>query len=158
MPIEIEITPKMRKTFASEVSGHLDNFEKMLLLLEKNPNNKEAIHSAFRAIHGIKGNSDYIGIKDINSLSHCMEDLLDEMRRGNLVFMKEYLPVLFEGLDLLRDMNRRITSKSYKESDVSSIFLKIERLRTTVQKQPPVPEEKLDKIDIASVFINLQFM
>ena len=152
MAFEIKITPEMKRRFQSEVAEHLNNLEKMLMVLEKDSRNGETIHSAFRAVHSIKGNSDYVGIKDINRLSHKLEDLMDDVRSDRIVITDKALSLLFEGLDLLRDMNNRITEEDYQESDVSSILDRIgDVMAGTVGKVSPPPKQK-DEVDVKAVF------
>lgn len=147
------ITPKLKKQFADSMSVHLDSFEKMLLTLEKDPQNSEAIHSAFRAVHSIKGESDYIGIRDINTLTHELESLMDAVREGKIVIKEAGLSLLFDGLDLLKDMNRRITDEEYMEKDLSLILGRIEDITTVAQKEVPTPPKKPVRLDVRSIFV-----
>ncbi|MDM8551699.1 chemotaxis protein CheA [Desulfobacterales bacterium HSG2] len=129
MTYAIKITPEMKRQFRSETTEHLNNFEKMLMVLEKEPGSHEAIHTAFRHIHSLKGNSDYLGIRDINLLSYELEDIMDEIRSGRVSVDEDVLAILFEGLDLLRDMNRRIADEVYEESDISDIRERIRQVK-----------------------------
>ncbi|MBW2610670.1 MAG: chemotaxis protein CheA, partial [Deltaproteobacteria bacterium] len=152
MVLEIKITPEMKRQFQSEVGEHLDNLEKMLMVLEKEPRNQEAVHSVFRAVHSIKGNSDYIGIKDVNTLSHQLEDMMDGVRSDRLTMTDDLLSVLFKGLDLLREMNRRIIDEDYEESDLSAILNRIKDIKgSAVEETAPVPKERTE-LDVAAVF------
>lgn len=136
----------MKRQFYSEAAEHLDNFEKMLMLLEKDHDHQDAVRSAFRDIHSIKGNSDYLGIKDIHILSHGVEDLMDDLRNSRILLNKKVLSVLFECLDLLRDMIRQIRDDSYKERDISAIRERISQARTSDSELPEcnsgTPEKK----------------
>ncbi len=165
MPYEIEITPEMKQKFQSEAVESLNLFEKMLLLLEKEPRNMEAVNSAFRAVHSIKGNSDYIGIADINALAHELEDIMDDLRNQTVFAVKPVINVLFKGLDLLRDMNQRIGDAEYKETDLSSIHNEISKIKSLAKdvnkditengNQDHEPEGKSVRkpVDIMGVFI-----
>ncbi|MDM8514839.1 chemotaxis protein CheA [Desulfobacterales bacterium HSG16] len=126
----IKITPDMKRQFRSETTEHLNNLEKMLMIIEKNHENQDALHSAFRSIHSIKGNSTYLDIKDINHLSHDLEDLMDNLRSGQVLNYEDVIGLLFQGLDLLKDMNRRITDEEYAESDISEIQSKIQMAKS----------------------------
>lgn len=126
----------MKQQFHSEAAEHLNNFEKMLMLLEKDHGSRDALRSAFRDIHSIKGNSDYLGIKDINILSHELEDLMDDLRSSRIPVSRDVLAVLFEGLDLLRDMNRRIRDNDYEETDISPIRERISQAKTLCFESP----------------------
>lgn len=142
----------MKRQFHSEVAEHLDNFEKMLMVLEKDATDHEAIHAIFRSVHSVKGNSDYIGIKDINTLSHALEDLMDQARSGSTAITEELLALLFEGLDLLRDMNGRVMDEDYVESDISSILKRIGDIKEGTAKIPLPPTRERAELDVAAVF------
>lgn len=135
------------------MSVRLDIFEKMLLVLEKDPKDSKAIHSAFREVHSIKGESDYIGIRDIITLTHELENLLDTIREGNVVIEDTVLSLLFDGLDLLKDMNRRVTDVNYKEKDLFPIMSRIEDITSGAEKNIQ-PSKKPDRLDVRSIFIN----
>ncbi len=142
MTFSIQITPELKKQFQSEVSDHLDAFEKHLIEIENNPGSLDSIHAAFRTIHSIKGNSDYLEISDIRLLAHALEDLMNELRSGNIAASAQVLKILFNGLDLLREMNCRITDENYRETDISEMTAQI---RQTIMQQNtdelPKPEE-----------------
>ena len=152
MSIEIKITPEMKRKFSSEVAEHLNHLEKMLLILEKDPHDQEAIHSAFRAVHTIKGNSDYIGIKDINLLAHELEDLMDYVRNHRITMTEDTLSLLFEGLDLFRDMNHRITKEDYQETDISFIADRIRDLKGTGEEEVSLPNRPRAEVDVKALF------
>jgi len=155
MQYSFKVTNKMKIKFQSEANNYLNQFEKMLLLLEKDSDNKEAVDSAFRSIHSLKGNSDYIGFKDINTLANELEDLLDEMRLQKIPVIKPLIEILFYGLDLLRKMNRQITEKVYKETDLTDIHNKISKIKTlTTNDNKAKYPSKDQKLDIKAVFIN----
>lgn len=156
MVIEIKITPEMKHQFYSEVVEHLDHLEKMLLAIEKKPDDQEAIHAIFRDVHSIKGNSAYIGINDINVLSHELEDLMDKVRSGNISVTGNVLSLLFEGIDLLRDMNSRITEENYQESDISGFLTRIRNTKNTAHKDvtPPSTSRKRVGLNVEGVFKN----
>ena len=151
--VGFEITPALKKQFIDSMATHLDNFEKMLLALEKDPRDSEAIHSAFRAVHSIKGDSDYMGIGDINTLTHSLETLMDEIRQGEIAIEDASLAMLFGGLDLLRDMNRGIADEGYVEMDISSILAEIERILAAGRKEAAPPTRRSPRIDVRSLFV-----
>ena len=148
----IEITPEMKRQFSAEVAEHLNTFEQMLLALERQPNDPEAIRVAFRAVHSVKGSSDYVGIRDINALSHELEDLMDQARSGRLAIAEEALSVLFEGLDRLRDMNRRIAEGGTEESDISALLDRLEKLKSAAGEEDAPVSRPREEMDVEAVF------
>lgn len=154
MAYTLKITPKMKQQFVSETTAHLNNLEKMLILLEKSPEDVEAINAAFRAVHGIKGNSDYLGYKDLNTLSHAMEDLLDDLRSGRKILDRKLLSALLAGHDLLRAQVGKVTDEKYEMADVSDILSLLQRsIKTAATRAESTPERGSRKIDKRAVFI-----
>jgi len=150
--IEIKITPEMKARFAAETAEHLDAFEQMMLKLESESFDQDAVNTAFRAVHSIKGNSDYIGVKDINDLSNALEDLLDAVRKKEVGVTRETIPVLLEGLDALRAMNRHITCEDYQETDIAGLLKKIHGLKGTLSPLAPEPETARHSVDVVKIF------
>ena len=131
------ITPEMKRQFHAEVADHLDTFERMLMTLEAEPAHPEAIASAFRAVHSVKGNSDYLGLRDMTSLAHDLEDLMDAVRGGELPVTEAIVEVCLEALDRLRAMNDGVLSETYVETDVSGLLERMERTGQEAAVRPP---------------------
>ncbi len=150
----IKITPEMKQQFRSETEEHLNDFENMLLEIEKDHHNTEAVNSAFRHVHSIKGNSDYLGIKDINTLAYQLEDLMDDIRGGKIPVVKEIITLLFEGLDLLRNMNQHISDDDYKESDISFFLNKVIHLKEQISGLEKSDDEETETLNDSDIFSN----
>lgn len=148
--MQYQITPEIVRQFTAEVAERLDELERALMALERAPGDRDAIHAAFRAVHSIKGNSDYIGIGDIHALSQGFEDLMDVIRSGRMALTEAALSVLFEGLDVLRGINRRIADGDDGVRDVSPILERIKRLGT--EEAAPAGVAPRAEMDVAGVF------
>jgi len=72
------------ETFRLEAEDLLREMEEVILLIEDNPADREAIDRLFRAVHTIKGSSGMFGLTDIVSLAHHVETVLEKVRSGTL--------------------------------------------------------------------------
>ena len=101
--------------FLQESEGHLSNVEAALLSIEANPHDKEALHSAFRAFHTIKGISGFLGLTEIQSLTHEAETLLDLARGGKLLITSEVVDLVLAAKDslkiLIQDVARAVAGE-----------------------------------------------
>src|SRR5689334_12488006 len=70
------------ETFRNEVQELLEALEQTLLDLEQNPNDKELIDSAFRALHTIKGSGAMFGFDHVAEFVHQFETAFDRVRKG----------------------------------------------------------------------------
>ncbi|NMC48020.1 MAG: hypothetical protein GYA47_01110, partial [Desulfovibrio sp.] len=76
--------PELFADFIVEAKEHLETIEPNLLELEKNPGNLGLLNEIFRPMHSLKGASGFLGLNHINGLAHKAENILDELRKGNL--------------------------------------------------------------------------
>jgi len=74
----------VQQTFISESRELLHEMESALLRLENVPTDNEALNTAFRAAHTIKGSSGVCSCEPIVDFTHAMESLLHEVRTGNV--------------------------------------------------------------------------
>jgi two-component system, chemotaxis family, sensor kinase CheA len=67
--------------FFEEADEHLAAVETMLLGLDPEAPDAEALNGIFRAVHSIKGSAGMLGFTEIVSLTHAFENLLDLLRK-----------------------------------------------------------------------------
>jgi len=96
--------PELFADFIVEAKEHLETIEPNLLELEKNPGNLGLLNEIFRPMHSLKGASGFLGLNNINGLAHKSENILDELRKGNLAVTAEIMDVILSSTDLLRTM------------------------------------------------------
>jgi two-component system chemotaxis sensor kinase CheA len=85
--------------FVSESRESITNLNNALLRLEDDPNDDEAIESVFRTAHTLKGNFGAMGFSNASELAHVLEDLLDEIRDGEIEVTPEIMDAAFDGVD-----------------------------------------------------------
>lgn len=92
------------KEFIVECLDHISNGEAALLDLETNPGNTEVINTIFRAFHTLKGTSGFLGLDQIQRLSHLAENLLDRSRNGEIRLVGGYADLALKSCDVLKSM------------------------------------------------------
>ena len=73
-----------------------------MLILEQNPADMGVIGEVFRSAHTFKGMSASMEFTEMADLTHKMENVLDEIRHGNIVVNANIIDVIFECIDNLR--------------------------------------------------------
>lgn len=96
--------PEIFSDFIIEAKEHLETIEPNLLLLEKQPGDLSLLDAIFRPMHSLKGASGFLGLPQINSLAHKAENILDELRKGNLRVSSEIMDIILAATDALRIM------------------------------------------------------
>ncbi|MFO7819587.1 MAG: chemotaxis protein CheA [Halanaerobacter sp.] len=92
---------EFQEMYASESREHLDLLNEALLTLENDPNNMEMINESFRAAHTLKGMAGTMGFDQVSELAHAMENILDELRNGEIEVTTEVINLLFKAVDNL---------------------------------------------------------
>lgn len=154
--------PELLKEFLAEARENLDSIEVEILALEENPSDLEVIHRIFRPFHTIKGVSGFLNLKQVHTLSHKVEDVLDRARNNSLAMSQEVIDMVLEAVDLLKALLNRVEKEASGEpcqdcSDRVQDFL--ERLEDLDSEEKTLPEEEpppLGQILIATQKVSCQ--
>ncbi len=95
---------RFKVKFIEEANVLLDQLEKDLLELEKQPESKELIESAFRSMHTIKGGGSMFGFETITSFTHELESLYQSIKENRVSFNKDIFNITFLSIDHLRKL------------------------------------------------------
>ncbi len=90
--------------FILESKQNIVEVEHDLLALEEDGADSEIINKMFRAIHSMKGSNGYLNLKNILSLSHLGETLLDQIRTGARDADPDTVDALLSMVDALSEM------------------------------------------------------
>jgi two-component system, chemotaxis family, sensor kinase CheA len=94
--------PELVGDFVLESREHLTSIENNMLTLERNPEEKEAVHAVFRGFHTIKGLAGFLEFTPIRDVAHEVETLLDNARNGKLAITGSVVDVVLESVDYLK--------------------------------------------------------
>ncbi|MBZ4645883.1 MAG: two-component system, chemotaxis family, sensor kinase CheA [Petroclostridium sp.] len=89
--------------FIEESKEHLQNLNQNLLELEKDPDNMPILNEIFRVAHTLKGMAGTMGFSKMATLTHDMENVLQEIRNGKIKVDSKIVDVLFRCLDALEN-------------------------------------------------------
>ena len=122
------------KEFLVESNDNLDQLDRDLVELEKDPESHERLSRIFRAIHTVKGTSGVLGYGKLEAVAHVGESLLSRMRDGQLCLNAEITTALLAMVDAVREILRAIEATGAEgDGEYSAV---IERLKELVQEKP----------------------
>ncbi|MDZ7698950.1 MAG: Hpt domain-containing protein [Deltaproteobacteria bacterium] len=100
------IDKELLQTFVEEALEHVGDMEQDLLAIEENGArmDEDLINKVFRSAHTIKGNAGFVGLEQIATLAHRMEDVLGLIRKGQLIPNAENMNPLLLASDALKEM------------------------------------------------------
>lgn len=90
--------------FVTEAHDHIHRSETLLLELEVDPSKMEHINTIFRACHTIKGVAGFLSLRTLTRVAHSTENLMDQIRKGELALSPKRIDLLFEAMDCLKEM------------------------------------------------------
>jgi two-component system chemotaxis sensor kinase CheA len=129
--------------FITEANEHLEEMESSLLRLEKDPDDNGIMNDIFRAIHTIKGASQFVGLPRISELAHKMENLLDLLRQGEKALNQEITDTLIDTKDRLTSLTHELELNQEEESNIEDLLERILALSAMgapeAQAAPPEP-------------------
>jgi two-component system chemotaxis sensor kinase CheA len=110
---------ELYQAFVTESEESITQLNNSLLELESNPEDEEAIDDIFRRAHTLKGNFGAMGFDDAATVAHAIEDLLDEVRQGDLEVTPERMDLVFDGVDRILDILHEIEETGESTTDPS---------------------------------------
>jgi len=140
-----EVKSEYRTLFLEESQDQIQEWEESLLNLEKNPSDRELIDSLFRSIHTLKGSAGFVGFEDLQKITHDLESSLQDVRDGNKELTQEMTEVLFEGLDLCRQMIEAFSEDLPFKGNTSSLFDKLQKIQGSPENLGVKEEEESNK-------------
>jgi two-component system chemotaxis sensor kinase CheA len=132
--------PELFADFIVEAKEHLETIEPNLLELEKNPGNLSLLNEIFRPMHSLKGASGFLGLNSINGLAHKAENILDELRKGNMRVTAEIMDVILAATDGLRTMIDSLETSGVEGAyDTAPTIARIEAILAGQSAPEPAP-------------------
>ncbi|MEM9368370.1 MAG: chemotaxis protein CheA [Planctomycetota bacterium] len=75
---------ELLREFLAEASEHMEDAEQLMLVIESQPADSDAINGLFRAVHSVKGSSGVLELKALGEISHLAESALVRAREGEI--------------------------------------------------------------------------
>ena len=111
--------------FIDETKEHLQNLNELLLVLEKEPEDKATINEIFRAAHSLKGMAGTMGYKRMQNLTHNMENVFSEIRNDKMKVTASLVDTLFQCLDALEAYLSNIQETSDEGTEDNEAIIKL---------------------------------
>lgn len=104
---------ELRTLYKEASADHIQKIEAGLLHLEKNPLDQAKLELLLRETHSLKGDSRMLGVKDAETLTHQLEDILGAVKRDERTFTPQVFECLYLGLDAIRKIaHEAVTGQS----------------------------------------------
>lgn len=132
------ITPEDVQVFLEEADEQIQLLEDDLVRLEREDQSDELLQEIFRAAHTLKGSSATLGHQRMAELTHAMENVFDQLRRGAVQVSTALMDVLLEAIDALSGMTDDIRAGIDTDIDIAPLIAAIaEALEASAGTQQP---------------------
>jgi two-component system, chemotaxis family, sensor kinase CheA len=101
--------------FLIEAREILDQLGEQMVVLERDPNDRDGLNAVFRGFHTIKGGAGFLDFAPMVHVCHAMEDRLDAARSGTAPLDAAAFDGAQQALDLLADMLQAVTAGATPE-------------------------------------------
>ncbi|MCR5211919.1 MAG: chemotaxis protein CheA [Lachnospiraceae bacterium] len=98
--------------FIDETNEHIQSLSDNIMVLEKEPENKDTINEIFRAAHSLKGMAGTMGFKRMQRLTHDMENVFSEVRNDTIKIDSGMIDTLFQCLDAIENYLASVKASS----------------------------------------------
>jgi two-component system chemotaxis sensor kinase CheA len=95
---------EIAQEFLVESYENLDELDRALVELEKEPGSRPLLASIFRTIHTIKGTSGFLAFNRLEAVTHVGENVLSKLRDGQLEMTPETATSLLRMVDVVREL------------------------------------------------------
>ena len=116
---------ELRSLYRDASKDHLHKLEAGLLHLEKYPADSAKLKELLRATHSLKGDSRMLGVKDAETLTHQIEDLLSSVEQGERVLTPSLCDCLYQGLDAVRRITHEAVTGDPAEVSVFHVLAQL---------------------------------
>ncbi len=136
MSLETE-DQELLEGFLTETTELLEKLDDDLVSLEKSSDDADLLNRIFRSIHTVKGASSFLGFELLVKVTHKTEDVLNRLRKGELVVTPEFMDVILEAVDLVKLLVSDIKNGDIKEREVDGTIAKLVPLLSSSVGESP---------------------
>ncbi|MGE3166597.1 MAG: chemotaxis protein CheW [Planctomycetota bacterium] len=130
------------REFLVESYEGLDQLDRDLIALEKDPTDRNLLAAIFRCIHTIKGTCGFLAFHKLESVTHNGENLLSMLRDGKLQLNQEITTALLAMVDAVRQMLSSIENSGNEGvRDDSGLIALLTRLQDPSRQADPAVAE-----------------
>jgi two-component system, chemotaxis family, sensor kinase CheA len=112
---------ELRGLYKTSAAEHIQAIESALMQLEKQPQNLAPVKELLRSAHTLKGDSRMLGVENVETLVHQIEECLMPIEKGQAQMTEELCDRLYAGLDSIKQLAH--TAVTGEPNDVNMFYV-----------------------------------
>jgi two-component system chemotaxis sensor kinase CheA len=141
---------ELRTMFFEQATEVIESLGGLILRVERDPGDAEALRSIRRAVHTLKGDSTAFGFVELTQLAHRYEDALDRVGENQDVASRHLIDLLLAGSDTLAEFIKYYQGLG-PLPDTTPLILGLEALSESLNTVPAAPPVETESIAAAPV-------
>ena len=138
---------ELRDIFKTASVEHIQKIEHGLMHLEKHPQDRAKLDEVMREAHTLKGDARMLGVEDVSTLVHQIEEFLGAFKRGESVLTSELCDRLYQGIDAIRQFSHEAVTGEAAEVDLFSVLAQLMGAEADAAAEEPSAESEFDLFD-----------
>ncbi len=146
--------PDMKEIFDSfvvETKEILDKLDLDLVELENKPQDIDLLNQIFRSYHTVKGTSGFLGLEKMMKLTHRAEDLLNKLRKAEVILDEEMMDGILQAYDKLKELLFHIEEHKNEDVNVQDVIEMLEGILKNIEAKSGKHQEELSEAEIAAI-------
>ncbi|MHB1285250.1 MAG: chemotaxis protein CheA [Leptospirales bacterium] len=150
--------------FLAEAEEMLEGLDTFFVQLEASPEDRTLLNEIFRTAHSIKGSAGFIGLTRIVDVAHHAENVLNQLRQGQMRPDPFVIDIILEAMDALKLLIREVKTGHPEEVDIDGLNQKLDLLlqwgedvhSETQQELPPedpAPDREAESQEVQSFLV-----
>lgn len=114
-------------TYIKEAQDYINSFTENVVLLKNNPEDFKTITQILRTLHTLKGSSRMLDFKNVELLTHSLEEVFKGLRENAYEFSQRLLKLLLITSEKIAQLLKKIKSEHNDKEDISFFVNELDR-------------------------------
>ncbi len=141
---EFEIDDEMLEIFTLEAEDIIRSIQTNLEILDKTPNDREALLEIRRNAHTLKGSAGIVGLKQLSNLAHRVEDLLDHLAENGIECNEKIFELLLTSTDCFEALGRSENSAQLTKK-IALTYQNFDKIMASLTESEASPDVSLSE-------------
>ncbi|MCB0750632.1 MAG: chemotaxis protein CheA, partial [Ignavibacteriae bacterium] len=121
------------ESFVVETKETLEKLDLDLVQLESAPEDADLLNEIFRSFHTVKGTSGFLGLVKMQALTHRLEDILNKLRKGEVLLNSSIMDGILNGYDSLGELLTIVENDRNEDYDTDNIIANLETILSQME-------------------------
>jgi len=144
------LTKKLISQYCDEAKEHINRISWGILSLENKGYDAEELETLYRHTHSLKGISKAVGLDEIVTISHQLEDIFEEIKTGKMPISEITVNLLLDYSDFLSESVESFAVPGKKALSKSTVE---EKLKMLAKRLDEIEKHKYEEISAAEAYI-----